>query len=290
MDRIRNCRGMILIADSGSTKTDWILTSDQTANEPLRIKTQGINPVYQSSKVLTGILQHELLPFVKSFDIEEINFYGSGCRDGYIPSMQSTFHKLFPYTDRINIHSDLLGAARALCRDKEGIACILGTGSNSCLYDGEKITYNVPSMGYILGDEGSGAVLGRELINALFKGCLKEELCTKFCNQYNTNLADIINKVYHLPLANRLLASFCIFIKENIDDENIKSIVIDNFRKFFIRNIRPYRRPYLDVNCCGSIAYFFQKELAEAAQKEGFKVGNILRSPIEALVCFHTKQ
>lgn len=281
---------MILIADGGSTKTDWILVSSKTTDEPLRIQTQGINPVHQSSEVISEMLQHELLPSVKSLNIEEIYFYGSGCRDGYILSMQATFHELFPHTDQINIHSDLLGAARALCRDNEGIACILGTGSNSCLYNGKEIIHNVPSMGYILGDEGSGAVLGRELINALFKGCIKEELRTKFCKQYNTNLADIINKVYHLPLANRLLASFCIFIKENIDDENIKNIVIDNFRKFFIRNIRPYRRSNLDVNFCGSIAYFFQEELAEAAHKEGFKVGNILRSPIEALVSFHTKQ
>lgn len=281
---------MILIADSGSTKTDWILVSSKTTDEPLRIQTQGINPVHQSREVISEMLQHELLPSVKSLNIEEIYFYGSGCRDGYITSMQATFHELFPHTDQINIHSDLLGAARALCRDNEGIACILGTGSNSCLYNGKEIIHNVPSMGYILGDEGSGAVLGCELINALFKGCIKEKLRTKFCNQYNTDLADIINKVYHLPLANRLLASFCIFIKENIDDENIKSIVIDNFRKFFIRNIRPYRRPDLDVNFCGSIAYFFQEELAEVAHKEGFKVGNILRSPIEALVSFHTKQ
>ncbi len=279
---------MILIADCGSTKTDWALINSNNTSDTLVIRTQGINPIHQKIEHIESILQQDLLPQINKNDIHQLYFYGSGCREDVIPSISSLFNGIFSRVENIEINGDLLGAARALCGHTEGIACILGTGSNSGLYDGNKISHNIPPLGYILGDEGSGAVLGRDFVNALFKGYLPKSLKEEFCQEFNTNLSDIINKVYRQPMANRMLASFCIFIKQHIAIDGVRDIIIDNFRRFFTHNIRPYGRPDLDVNFCGSIAYFLQKELIEAAEKEGYMIGKIIQNPMQALIEYHT--
>ena len=158
---------MILIADSGSTKTDWCVAKDGFTVK--RFTTQGINPYHQDKRRITGIVLDELLPQTSEYKLKKIVFYGSGCRDETIPTMKNILYSAFNNNVEVEIYSDLLGAARAICGHEEGIACILGTGSNSCLYDGKKIVGNIPPLGYILGDEGSGATLGKIFINEILK-------------------------------------------------------------------------------------------------------------------------
>ena len=197
---------MILIADSGSTKTDWCIGSSFT------IQTKGINPFHQSEEVIQQILTNELLPQMpEEVLIDAIYFYGAGCTPEKSPIIQRTLSHCFPQCT-IEVNSDLLGAARALCGKSPGIACILGTGSNSCFYDGQQITSNVSPLGYILGDEGSGAVLGKRLVGDCLKKQLPEHICHSFLDTFGLTPAQIIEKVYRQPQANRFLASLTPFL------------------------------------------------------------------------------
>ena len=297
---------MILIADSGSTKTDWMLL--HTANPLLKkeviatFQTQGITPIHQSAGDIRQIIERELLPQLSSFPraklismgitdhglLENISifFYGSGCTPAHVPMMVQLFNEeMSPKT--IEVHSDLMAAARALCQHEAGIACILGTGANSCLYDGEKIVQNTPALGYILGDEGSGSVLGRLFLNAIFKNPVFADIRDEFLKTNKLTQADIIRKVYNEPMANRYLASLSPFISEHLSIPVVRDLVIDNFCDFFRKNLRPYRRPDLPVHFVGSMAHYFRKELDEAAQQEGYQLGNILQNPIDGLLLYH---
>lgn len=171
---------------------------------------------------------------------------------------------------------------RALCGDREGIACILGTGANSCLYDGHEIVANIPPLGYILGDEGSGAVLGKMFLNAIFKGFLSEEIKQLYLQESSQSYADIIRKVYREPLANRYLATTAKFIAAHeADYPELRTLVKDNFRGFIHRNIDKYNRKDLPLNFVGSIAYFFQSELREVSEECGYSLGHVVRSPLD---------
>jgi N-acetylglucosamine kinase-like BadF-type ATPase len=274
---------MILIADSGSTKTDWVLS----ANPQQVIHTQGINPFHQSAAEMAAILSGELLPQLPVGDVGSVCFYGSGVRPELEPLMANLLKEAFPQAERVEAHGDLLGAARALCGRNEGIASILGTGANSCLYDGEAILQNTPPLGYILGDEGSGAVLGKLLVNALYKGRLSNEIVADFQRQTGLDMPAVIARVYRQPMANRFLASLCPFIHDHLGDPCLKSLVIDAFRDFFRINIAPYRRRDLPVAFVGSVAWFFSEQLTEAAAAEGFCVGTVCRSPLLGLLRYH---
>ena len=274
---------MILIADSGSTKTDWVLS----ANPQQVIHTQGINPFHQSAAEMAAILSGELLPQLPVGDVGSVCFYGSGVRPELEPLMANLLKEAFPQAERVEAHGDLLGAARALCGRNEGIASILGTGANSCLYDGEAIQQNTPPLGYILGDEGSGAVLGKLLVNALYKGRLSNEIVADFQRQTGLDMPAVIARVYRQPMANRFLASLCPFIHDHLGDPCLKSLVIDAFRDFFRINIAPYRRRDLPVAFVGSVAWFFSEQLTEAAAAEGFCVGTVCRSPLLGLLRYH---
>lgn len=282
-----NQKDIILIADSGSTKSDWRLIGSEGLSEP--IFTQGINPIIQDDSYILRILKEELLSVVGDAEIAEIHFYGSGCREDRVLPMKSMFLKLFPYAGTVMVHSDLLGAARALFGKSEGIASILGTGSNSCLFNGCEIVKNVPPLGYVLGDEGSGAVMGKLFVNALFKGNMPEEVVRAFKEDTRLELTDIIDRVYRQPLANKFLASLTKFIAKYRNTSEVKTIITNNFRMFFRNNVAAYSRKDLEIGAVGSIAYYFQEELKEAATLEGFKIGRILRSPMEGLVRFHTE-
>ncbi len=278
---------MILIADSGSTKTDWCMAED--GHVVKRMATQGLNPFHQSMDTIAEIVGEELLPQLddrKMVSVSNLYFYGSGCRQEMLPRMTDLFLHIFPDTE-VECQGDLMAAARAVCGHEEGIACILGTGSNSCLYDGKRVTENVPPLGYILGDEGSGAVLGRLFFNALYKGRLSEQLKRDFEHASGLTMAEIIDKVYRQPLANRFLASVCPFIAKHLDDEALHALVVDNFRQFFRNNVSRYHRPELTVGAIGSVAHFFEKPLREAAVLENVKLGRIVRSPIEELARYH---
>jgi len=285
---------MILIADSGSTKTDWLLVESNGDGATVPFHTQGINPFHQTADVIREILRSELLPQIEeegacahsATDVTTVRFYGSGVRPELEPVMAQLLREAFPQAADVEAHNDLLGAARALCGHNFGIACVLGTGANSCLYDGEHIVENTPPLGYILGDEGSGAVLGRRFLNALYKDGLSKELNDAFVQQTGLTMADVIDRVYRQPLANRFLASLCPFVHEHLDDEAVRDMVTDGFRDFFRKNIVPYGRRDLPVAFVGSVAWYFQEQLAVAASDEGFLLGNVVKSPLKGLVSF----
>lgn len=299
---------MKLIADSGSTKTDWSVTSGN--NVALSVKTQGINPFHQPEKVIGDILSSELLPQLEPVvaSISEIHFYGSGCNEANAAVMQALLARVF--SDgvsasgdgvRVFVYSDLLAAARAVCGTSSGIACIMGTGVNSCLYDGTGIVSNTRPLGYILGDEGSGAVLGKLFLNALYKGFLPQDMVGEFEQWIGMSYQDIITRVYREPMANRFLAGIAPFIHDRLDIPAVRGIVVDNFRNFFRRNVVQYKAASLPVGAVassvdaaslpvgavGSIAYFFRDELCEAASLEGFTLSRVLRSPMDGLVAYH---
>ena len=280
---------MILIADSGSTKTDWCLCDNGLVIQ--HIQTQGINPYHQPEEVIEQVLIDELLPqLTLQGDASSpltVIFYGAGCANATAcKRVEEAIGKVLGVTD-ITVYSDLLGAARALCGHEEGIACVLGTGSNSCLYDGEKIVSNIPPLGYILGDEGSSAVLGRRLVGDCLKNQLPEALREEFLAEYGLTQEIILEKVYRQPLANRFLASLTPFLSKHRDVPEIHHLLVDSFIDFFVRNVKQYRRPWLPIHFVGSIANAFSTELKEAAESLGMELGSILKSPMEGLVKFH---
>ena len=276
---------MILIADSGSTKTDWVLHDSNSI--VARVKTQGLNPTLQESEEIYNILKEELADKISSDAPDTIYFYGAGCAyEGANERMRTALSKIFT-TKKIEINSDLLAAARALCGHEEGIACILGTGSNSCLFNGKKIVENTPSLGYILGDEGSGAYLGRQIVSDCIKKQLPAAICKKFLTQYNLTIAGILERVYHEPLPNRYLASFAPFLAENRNNAEIKALLKHCFTLFFQRNTMIYRRSWLPIHIVGGIGITFANELKETAESLGLSIGNIVESPMNGLIEYH---
>ena len=279
---------MILIADCGSTKTDWALCDNDTV--VTRIKTQGFNPTQQNAEEIFAALSTELEGQIDTDAPQAIYFYGAGCAyESAIERMRTALSGIFA-TKEIYIYSDLLAAARALCGHNEGIACILGTGSNSCLFDGEKITDNTPSLGYILGDEGSGAHLGRQLVSDCIKKQLPAPICEKFLKQYNLTVPGILERVYHEPLPNRFLASFAPFLHENRKNAEIHNLLVHCFTQFFQRNTMVYRRSWLPIHIIGSIGVSFAQEIKETAESLGLSIGNIVNSPMEGLIEYHKNQ
>jgi N-acetylglucosamine kinase-like BadF-type ATPase len=186
------------------------------------------------------------------------------------------------------VFSDLMAAARALCQHEEGIACILGTGANSCLYDGNEIVQNTPALGYILGDEGGGAVLGRMFLNAIFKNPLYAAIRDNYLAETKLTQADIINKVYRESMANRFLATTSLFISQHLDNTLLSNLVVQNFREFFSHNIVPYQRFDLPVHFVGSMAHHYEEQLEQAAKAEGFRLGRVMKSPMEGLISYHS--
>ncbi|MBR6276297.1 MAG: ATPase [Prevotella sp.] len=278
---------MRLIADSGSTKTDWVLTIEKGVER--RFHTQGINPFHQSEESILTILREELVTQLPALDAEELSiaFYGSGVRPELEPVMERLLRTALPTATAVEAHSDLLGAARAVCGHREGIACILGTGANSCLYDGLRIVSNTPPLGYILGDEGSGAVLGIRFLNALYKGFLPATVVNDFQEDMKLSMADVIERVYRQPMANRFLASLAPFVKSHADVPQVKELVVDNFRCFLRRNVAAYGRKDLPVGFVGSIAFHFSSELKEAIGAEGMSIGPIIKSPLDVVLNNH---
>ena len=275
---------MKLIADSGSTKTDWALVDD--GGHVNVIHTQGINPVHQTDCAIADILRNELMAQLDSVKIDEVFFYGSGVR----PTEETVMQRLLAHATgatSVEAKSDLLGAARALCGQHEGLACILGTGANSCLYDGRQIAQNTPPLGYILGDEGSGAVLGIGLLNALYKGLLPETLRKEFEAEYHLSLTEVISRVYRQPMANRFLASLSPFVHAHLQVPAVHALVVRNFQRFLQHNVNVYGRRDLPLSAVGSIAFYYEDQLREAANGAGYVVGRIERSPLQALIAYH---
>ena len=294
---------MTLIADSGSTKTAWCLAEDGNNI----IYTQGINPFQQDEETICEILRKELMPNLLTLRHKEssvtgeqqlsaIYFYGAGCTPEKAPIVASCLKKSVSATAQIHVASDMLGAARGACGRDAGIVCILGTGSNSCYYDGEQLHAGIPALGYILGDEGSGAYIGKRLVGDILKKQLPEDIQRLFFEETHETQATIIQKVYRTPLPNRYLASLSPFCARHREHPAIHALLIDCFTQFFHRNIVPLIQSMGNsgeiastVHFVGSIAYHYHEELAEAAQRCGFTIGHTLQSPLEGLVDYHSQ-
>ena len=276
---------MILIADSGSTKTDWRLIDGKKIRS---LSTRGINPYHSSEQEIEEEL--DLLDFQgEEATIHEIYFYGSGVAN---EEMKTLIHRslqkrigVHPY---IQVQDDLLGVARALFQDGSGIACILGTGSNSGLYKGGKISDKVPAMGYSLGDEGGGADIGKRLVNALHKRNLSDHLREAIVSKEGLSMDQILENVYNKPHANRYLASLTKIAAKYIDQQEIREIVHAAFEDFIEKNIFKYSQySSLDIGFAGSVAYYFKEILSEVMEEHHLKINFIIPSPIEGLVRYH---
>jgi len=280
---------MILIADSGSTKTDWILTTGDKINK--QITTVGYNPYYHKGDSLIVSMTKELLPNIGDNNIEKIFFYGSGCSSDINCTMvKSALWQLFPNA-LIEVNHDLFDAAVPLLKNNKGIACILGTGSNSCLWDGKQIVENVPSVGYLLGDEGSGTYIGIKILKGILEKKAPPEIIENFYCDYNTSFDGVLSSIYNKPKANQFISGISIFAQKNISNNWIKNTIKQAFIDFIENQIKQYSNyQNLEVSFTGSIAFYFKDILLEACNKNNIKTGVIIKNPIEGLFTYHTNR
>ena len=277
---------MILIADSGSTKTDWCLVEHGELLQ--QIFTKGTNPFFQTEEEISNEIATALLPQLKAGELDAVYFYGAGCAfPDKIETVRRAILRHLPVKGEVEVSTDMLAAARGLCGHAPGIACIMGTGSNSCYYDGQLIVQNVSPLGFILGDEGSGACLGKLLVGDILKNQMTPELKEKFLSQFNLTPADIIDRVYRKPFPNRFLASLSPFLAQNIGEPCVRTLVLNSFKSFLKRNVMQYDYRDTPVHFIGSVAYYYKDVLAQAADEMGIRLGTILKSPMEGLIKYH---
>jgi glucosamine kinase len=278
----------ILIADSGSTKTQFCLLQGKKKQ---LFKTQGISPYFLNDTSLSEILTKELLPKLGKTVINEIFYYGTGCSNPTnISLIKRGFKKVCP-TAKVSVEHDLLGAAKGLCGDDKGIACILGTGSNSCFYNGKKVVKNSPGLGFILGDEGSGTHLGKKVLQHYLYKTFDAELMDKFEAKYPHDVADILDCVYKKELPNRYLSNFANFLVENRGHYMIENIIEDSINDFFFNHIYKYRESWtLPINFVGSVAYGFKDILKQMCNDYELKLGKVLKDPMDGLIKYHNRQ
>lgn len=280
---------MILLADSGSTKTDWGLVENGKLVK--RLRTSGMNPFQMSEEAITEEIKTHLVPELPDTVLDEVHFYGAGCTKEKQPIVERALRANLNINGECEVASDMLGAARGICGHKPGIACILGTGSNSCSYDGKNLVKNVSPLGFILGDEGSGAVLGKLLVGDVLKNQMPEAITKRFFEKYKLTSAEIIDRVYRQPKPNTFLASFVPFLEENIDEPKIYNLVKESFRSFLRRNVMQYDGwQTLPIGFNGSIAKIYKKPLLEALEEEGMHLGRIIQAPMEVMVEYHVEK
>jgi len=275
----------ILIADSGSTKTEWRLLRQIRSKT---VYTQGLSPYFLGASEMDAILRAELIPSIAKESIDVVYFYGTGCANPENARMvKRMLSKVFPGAT-VEVRHDLMGAARALCGNDKGITCILGTGSNSGYYNGKSITKNSPGLGYVLGDEGSGAYLGKRVLQYYLYGTFDEELKAKFENQYTTRPEEILDSVYKKQLPNRYLASFSVFLSENRGHYMAENIIEDGLNDFFFQHLCKYRESWSNpIHFIGGVAHAFRDVLKELGRSYEFEIGKILKEPMDGLVAFH---
>ena len=276
----------MLIADSGSTKTDWCVILDNTPIK--RIGTKGLNPFFQSEEEIQQELTHSLLPQLPEGTIDSVYFYGAGCTPEKAPTLRRAIADSLPVVGNIKAYSDMLAAARGLCGREAGITCILGTGSNSCFYDGKEIVNHISPLGFILGDEGSGAVLGKLLVGDVLKNQLSPAIKEVFLKQFDLTVPEIIDRVYRQPFPNRFLASLSPFIAQHLEEPGIRQLVLGSFIAFLRRNVMQYDYTQYPAHFIGSVAHCYKEILQEAAQETGIRIGKILQSPMEGLIQYHS--
>lgn len=279
--------GAILIAECGATKAEWCLVN---GNRKKSVLTQGISPYFFTQQKIVDLLEKDLLPqFGKSkISIREIHYYGTGMLNpDNVKMVKKALQQVFSTAD-IEINDDLLAAARSLNGKKQGLACNLGTGSFCCFYNGQKIAKQTPGIGYILGDEGSGAYLGKKVIQYYLYNTFDEELRYRFDQKYATDRVEIIENVYRKPLANRYLASFALFLSENRGHYMIENIIEDGLNDFFFNHLCKYNEAWrLPVSFVGSIAFGFKDVLKDLCGTYEFELGKILKSPMNGLIEYH---
>ena len=273
----------ILIADGGSTKIDWTIVSGISQKT---FRSPGINPVLWDIGKIEQMLQ-EGLPHEILSDVESVYFYGAGCLGRSAEKMQEALMCVVAHDAEIEVESDLLGAARALFGNERGIACILGTGSNSALYDGKEIISNIHPLGYILGDEGSGASIGKHFLNALYKGRLPESLRKDFETETGLTYDDVIDHVYRQPMANKFLASLVIFVSKR--RKECAELLNEEFDNFIEKDILPYNHCELPVGIVGGVGYEFYEELKEIFLRHRLKLNKVVAKPMENLVDYHLR-
>lgn len=275
-----------LIADSGATKAEWSLLNN---GKQKTILTQGISPYFLNKDQVIDVLLKELEPGLKNIRVDEVHYYGTGCANpDNAKLMKKAIKQVFPQAN-IEVNHDLLAAARSLCGDEKGIACILGTGSNSCYYNGKRIVSNSPGLGYILGDEGSGAYLGKKVLQYYLYNTFDDELRGRFDVTYLTNKAEILENVYKNPLPNRYLAGFVMFLAENRGHYMIENIIEDCLNDFFFTHLCKYKETWtLPVNFVGSVAFGFKDVLEELCHSYEFELGKILKKPMSGLIEYHS--
>ena len=274
-----------LIADSGSTKTEWCLLKK---SKKTLFTTQGMSPYFVNEEQAKQIIEKEVFPFLKKDNVDEIFFYGTGCKNpANIKMFEKVFHKLFP-TAPVKVDNDLSGAAKALCGNQKGIACILGTGSNSCYYNGKRVVKNGPGLGFILGDEGSGAYLGKKVIQHYLYNIFDSDLRARFDARFVTTENEILESIYKKRLPNRYLASFAIFLAENRGHYMIENIIEDGINDFFYTHIISYKESSkLPIHFTGGIAYGFKEVVKQLCYNYDLQPGLFLRSPMEGLIKYH---
>ncbi len=293
----------ILVADSGSTKTEWriLLKNDQNTQDEEQeilslISTKGINPYFQTSVEILQDLKAYLVPQTANYNITDVIFYGAGCSaEDKKGAIKAVFNSLYK-TANINVCHDMLACAHALCGREAGIACILGTGANACLYDGNDITQNTVNLGFWLGDEGSGGYLGKKLITKYLHNELPKELAAKLEKTYNflkeekqtKTIAQVLDHAYKKPFPNRYFATFSPFFSENIDDIFCRNFVKNSFEKFIERYVCSIKNHQnYEISFTGSVAYAFREILEEILEEKKLKKGKFAKSPIGELAKYH---
>ena len=276
-----------LICDSGSTKAEWCLLNGKSKKI---VTTQGLSPYFLTTQQIQQIIEKELMPKIKNIRIDEVFFYGTGCSNPEnVKSVKKAISLVFSKA-KVTVDHDLMGAAKALCGRNKGIACILGTGSNSCFYNGKKIVKNSPGLGYVLGDEGSGAYLGKKVIQYFLYKTFDEDLMDRFNAKYAINSVDILNHVYKQPLPNRYLASFVPFLIENRGHYMIENIIGDAFSDFFFNHVYKYRESWqMPINFVGSVAFGFKDVLKEMCNAYELQLGIVIKKPMDGLIKYHSQ-
>ncbi|THU39944.1 N-acetylglucosamine kinase [Niastella caeni] len=277
----------ILLADSGATKCEWCLAGSKESTKT--VFTQGISPYFFNEEKTIALLQQELLPNLQENTvIEQIHYYGTGMRNpGNVSMVKKALESVFKGAE-VKVNDDMLSAARALNGRNEGLACNLGTGSFVVYYDGEQVSKQAPGIGYILGDEGSGAYLGKKVLQYYLYNTFDEELRFKFENRYNTTTVDIFENVYRKPLANRYLASFCLFLSENRGHYMIENIIEDGLNDFFFTHLCKFTESWrLPIHFVGGVSFAFSDIIKELCHSYEFELGNILKTPMAGLVQYH---
>lgn len=278
--------GAKLIADSGATKAEWCVVNKGKIKT---IFTQGISPYFLNKEQIRQLLEKELLPKLKNYSITEVYYYGTGLANPANAKMvHGVLKQVFPKAKKVEADHDLMAAARALCGNKKGIACILGTGSNSCYYNGKKMIKNSPGLGFILGDEGSGAYLGKKVIQYYLYNTFDEELSAKFENKYGVSKVEILEAVYKKPMPNRYLASYALFLAENRGHYMVENIIEDGLNDFFFNHLYKYRESWTNpINFVGGVAWGFRDVLKDLCKTYELELGIILKNPMEGLIKYH---